>query len=52
MTLRVPAASSRSSRGPLECLSGLQRTEAYDDLAALVPGSAESAPVVREIEKE
>jgi 5-methylcytosine-specific restriction protein B len=27
-------------------------TEAYDDLAALVPGSAESAPTVRDIEKE
>ncbi len=27
-------------------------TEAYDDLAALVPRSAESAPAVREIEKE
>jgi 5-methylcytosine-specific restriction enzyme B len=27
-------------------------TESYDDLAALVPGSAESAPTVREIEKE
>ena len=26
--------------------------EAYDDLAALVPGSAESAPNVREIEEE
>jgi hypothetical protein len=27
-------------------------TEAYDDLAALVPGSAESAATVRAIEKE